>query len=129
MLLLRWFAVTVLSLIISLALCQQPTVPVRFYLALPAPVKQFRQDPSLRSYAIRRGLRIYTEIRRKQSSIVAEEGVNVNIDCFPWLRGYTLSWEVQWVLQRRNESGDSESRTVYRVALQLSDHPIETYVI
>ena len=128
MLLLRLFAVTVLSLI-SLALCQQPTVPVRYYSARPAPARQLRQDPSLRRVAIRRGLRIYTEIRGKQLSIVAEEGVNVNIDCFPWLRGSTLSWEVQWVLQRRNESGDSESRTVYRVALQLSDHPIETYVI
>ena len=107
MLLLRLFAVIVLSLI-SLALCQQPTVPVRFYSALRAPDEQLKQLPSLRRVAIKRGLRIYTEIRRKQSSIVAEEGVNVNIDCFPCIRGYTLSWEVQWVLQRRNESGDSE---------------------
>ena len=109
MLLLRLFAVTVLS-VISITLCQQPTVPASFYPTLPRAKRQLGQEPALRKFAVRRGSRVYTEIKRRRSSIIAEEGVNVNIDCFPWLDYLTSTkWEVKWVLQRRNESGASES--------------------
>ena len=108
MLLPQSFAVIVLSLI-SLTLCQQPTVPVIFYPALPEnTAKPLGQHPRLREFAVRRGSRIYTEIKIGQSVIIAEEGVNVNIDCLPLL-GDDPTRDIRWFLQRRNESGDSKS--------------------
>ena len=109
MLLLRLFAVIVVSLI-SLALCKQVTVDL---------IEQLGQDPSLKADAIKSGQRVDVEIMNPQSAIVAEEGVTVNIDCLPWFGNWSsndTSWQIKWVLQRRNESGDSktlETRTMY----------------
>ena len=104
MLLLRLFAVIVLSLV-SLALCQT------HYQGLPQDTL-LGQDPSLKVFSDRakRGSSIYTEIVGEGSTVMVEENVNVNMDCLPWFENQSSTdvRQISWVLQRRDENGDSK---------------------
>ena len=105
MLLLQLFAVIVLSLV-SLALCQM------HYQGLPQNKLLLGQDPSLKKFSDRakRGSSIYTEIMGEGSTVLVEENVNVNIDCLPWFENQSSTdvRQISWVLQCRNENGDSK---------------------
>lgn len=63
------------------------------------------QNPELRALAATRNERIFIEIDGPQSTVIVEEGVNANMDCFPWLSRFP-GGTVQWLKRQRDENGE-----------------------
>lgn len=70
------------------------------------------QHPALGAFAATRNERIVVRINSTQSIVIVEEGVNVNMDCFTWLRKFP-GGTVQWLVQRRDENGQGRPCMVH----------------
>ena len=56
---------------------------------------QLSQDPELLAIAARTGESIIIEIDNSSTTAIAQEGVNVNIHCLPWLQRFP-DGSIQW---------------------------------
>ena len=56
---------------------------------------RLRQDPELLALAARTGVSIIIVIDVPSTTAIAQEGVNVNMDCLPWLDGFP-GGSIQW---------------------------------
>lgn len=106
-------AMQVLLVLLSTILlaCAQHDGPVREYPAITGRPEEHNlvlaQDPALREFAAARNERIVVRIDNPHSTVIVEEGVNVNMDCLPWLRRFRgfLGGTIQWLVQPRDENG------------------------
>ena len=62
------------------------------------------QNPELLRYAARKWERILVRMESPDSVVVAEEGVNVNLDCHPWLSRFP-GGTIQWFMRPRDTNG------------------------
>ena len=62
-------------------------------------------DPEMLAVAARTGEVHIIELTGASQSAVAQEGVNLNIDCLPWLRRFP-GGSIQWLVIQLNEFGE-----------------------
>ena len=79
---------------------------------------EFQQNPELLPLAATNE-RIFVEIiTSAQSASIVREGVNVNMDCLPWLNSFPDRGEVgsiRWLMLQRDENGIGMVLTNYYV--------------
>jgi hypothetical protein len=63
------------------------------------------QNPELLALAATRNQRILVEIEGPRSIVAVQEGVNANLDCFPWLSRFP-GGTVEWFRIQRETNGD-----------------------
>jgi len=83
------------------------TVPVLPYSAITGEEERrlvLGQHPALRELAAKRFQRIHVQMEGPQSTVIAEQDVNVNIDCLPWYNQFP-GGDVQWFKQMRDQDG------------------------
>ena len=89
--------------------CGQLTGPVRLYQAFTGAEaeqlsEELYQNPELREFAATRNERIFVRMEDSESVVIVEEGVNVNMDCSPWLSRFP-GGTIQWLFQQRDGYG------------------------
>ena len=68
---------------------------------------EFQQNPELLPLAATNE-RIFVEITSAQSASIVREGMNINMDCLPWLNSFPDrggSGSIQWLMLQRDEDG------------------------
>ena len=68
---------------------------------------EFQQNPELLPLAATNE-RIFVEMTSAQSASIVREGVNVNMDCLPWLNSFPDrggSGSIRWLMLQRDENG------------------------
>lgn len=97
------------------------TGPVRRYPAITGAQEralELDQNPELRALAASSNERVFIEIDGPQSTAIVEEGVNTNMDCFPWLSRFP-GGTVQWLMRQRDENGLSISMLICHKAIPM----------